>query len=176
MRKTHPVIDRNIDFIKAHLKTHTLFWIGKQIGIHYEAMYRYAKIYGFKGCDQKKVLSIKWTPHMLQTLRNYFSTSFNKELADELGVSLRTLIRKAREFGLQKEPGFLDKNRKLISRMAQAARPKNDAATIARITQAGIPYRFSSTCRPSKKVDGKKVLATRRANAEAVQQALKKPY
>lgn len=175
-KNRHPLIDKNLAFIKAHLKTHTLNWIAKQIGFEGTNFYRYAKRYGFKGRDMRSALSIDWQPEQLRMLKKYFPTSFNKELAKEIGVSWRTLVRKARELGLEKETDFLDKNRKTITRMATACRPKNDAATIARITESGKPYRFSSTHRPATKVDGKKIWETRRANAAAQQQALKQPY
>lgn len=50
---------------------------------------------------------IYWSPDMLSLLRREFSTSFNEELAGMLGVSLRTMIRKARELGLTKDPKWL---------------------------------------------------------------------
>ena len=57
---------------------------------------------------------------MIMILCNKFSNTFNRELAKELKVSMRSLIRKARELKLEKEPGFLEKNRKIITNMAVA--------------------------------------------------------
>lgn len=48
--------------------------------------------------------SIHWTPQMIADLRRWFPTTLNEELAGILGVSQRTMIRKARELGLQKNP------------------------------------------------------------------------
>jgi len=57
---------------------------------------------------------------MIGVLKIKFAITFNRELAKELNVSMRTLIRKARELNLEKESGFLDKNRETITKMAVA--------------------------------------------------------
>jgi len=51
--------------------------------------------------------SIHWSTSMLDYLRRHFPTTLNEELAGCLGVSVRTMIRKARELGLQKDPVWL---------------------------------------------------------------------
>jgi len=68
----------------------------------------------------KKRYKISWSNEMIIILCNKFSITFNRELAKELKVSMRSLIRKARELNLEKEPGFLEKNRELITKMAVA--------------------------------------------------------
>ena len=60
---------------------------------------------------------------MIQQVIREFPYRFNKELASELGVSWRSLIRKARELGIEKESRFLDKNRQTITQMAVKAQP-----------------------------------------------------
>lgn len=50
---------------------------------------------------------IHWNGNMLTFLRRHFPTTLNDELADCLGVSKRTMIRKARELGLEKDPEWL---------------------------------------------------------------------
>ena len=50
---------------------------------------------------------IYWSTSMLDYLRRHFPTSLNEELAGCLGVSQRTMIRKARELGLEKDPQWL---------------------------------------------------------------------
>lgn len=74
----------------------------------------------------RRTAGIKWTDEILETLQRKFPTTFNKVLAEELGVGWRTLVRKARELGLEKEDGFLDKNRRAITEMARDARPPNE--------------------------------------------------
>ncbi len=63
---------------------------------------------------------IDWTAEMIQKLREEFPLRFNKELAAELNVGWRSLVRKARQLGIDKEPRFLDKNRDIIIKMAVA--------------------------------------------------------
>ena len=50
---------------------------------------------------------IHWSTAMLDYLRRHFPTTLNEELAGCLGVSPRTMIRKARELGLSKDPQWL---------------------------------------------------------------------
>ena len=50
---------------------------------------------------------IYWTKDMLDYLRHHFATTLNEELAGCIGVSKRTLIRKARELGLRKDTEWL---------------------------------------------------------------------
>lgn len=50
---------------------------------------------------------IFWNTQMLDYLRRHFPTTLNDELAGCLGVSPRTMIRKARELGLEKDPEWL---------------------------------------------------------------------
>jgi len=64
-----------------------------------------------------------WTPEMIRTLTELFPVSYNKVLASQLGVSWRTLLRKARELNLEKEPDFLENRRAEITTMAVKAHP-----------------------------------------------------
>lgn len=47
---------------------------------------------------------IYWNKRMLDDLKRLYATTKNEDLVDILGVSQRTVIRKARELGLQKDP------------------------------------------------------------------------
>lgn len=73
----------------------------------------------------KNYAGVKWTPEMIEKLKAEFPSRFTRDLAKEIGVSLRTAIRKARELKIDKEPGFLNNNRMKISELAQKARPDN---------------------------------------------------
>lgn len=66
---------------------------------------------------------ITWTPEMIETLEAEFPTAYNRVLAKKLEVSMRTLIRKARELNIEKEPDFLEKRRDEITQMAVKAHP-----------------------------------------------------
>lgn len=88
-----------------------------------EAIIQKASKLGLK----KQRYGIEWTPQMLKLLHMFFPTMFNDALAKWLGVSPRTLIRKARELGLEKEPGFLEKRKDDIQRKAgDALRQRGD--------------------------------------------------
>jgi hypothetical protein len=51
--------------------------------------------------------AIFWNKDMLDYLRRHYPTTLNEELAGILGVSPRTMIRKARQLGLQKDKTWL---------------------------------------------------------------------
>lgn len=51
---------------------------------------------------------IFWNRQMVDLLKQHYANTFNEELAGMLGVSIRTLIRKARELGLNKNKEWLD--------------------------------------------------------------------
>lgn len=61
--------------------------------------------------------SIYWTGDMLSILQRYFQNTKTEEVAEMIGVSPRTVIRKARELGIDKNSDFLhrvwDENRLL---------------------------------------------------------------
>lgn len=50
---------------------------------------------------------IEWTGRMLSDLRRLFARTKNEELAGILGVGVRTMVRKARELGLEKDGEWL---------------------------------------------------------------------
>jgi hypothetical protein len=52
-------------------------------------------------------MRIHWNQTMIDYLKRNFATTLNDELAEWLGVSLRTMVRKARELGLQKDRQWL---------------------------------------------------------------------
>jgi len=68
---------------------------------------------------------IDWTPEMIRRLKFEFKYAYNKTLAIDLGVSWRSLVRKARELGLEKEDGFLEKRKDHIQKLARAKRNPN---------------------------------------------------
>ena len=72
-----------------------------------------------------KGIKITWTEEMIHRLKYEFKYAYNKSLAIDLGVSWRSLVRKARELGLEKEDGFLEKRKLQIQKMARAKRGTN---------------------------------------------------
>lgn len=72
-----------------------------------------------------KGLKTVWTGEMIAKLTAEFPVRFSRDVGKDMGISIRTVIRKARELGLEKESGFLDTNRKEITARAREARPAN---------------------------------------------------
>lgn len=70
------------------------------------------------------VVRIFWNANMLEYLRRHYPTTLNEELAEILGVSSRTMIRKARELGLEKNPEWLAAVWEERRRLAHAANKK----------------------------------------------------
>ncbi|MDD2353416.1 MAG: hypothetical protein PHX56_07695 [Atribacterota bacterium] len=60
---------------------------------------------------------------MIKKIKREFPVKYNRVLAKELNVSMRSLIRKARELGIQKENDFLVKRKKEIQKMSREAHP-----------------------------------------------------
>jgi hypothetical protein len=69
----------------------------------------------------RKGKPINWTPEMILYLRNEFAHTYNKVLAKHLRIGWRSVVRKARELGLEKEIDFLQKNKAEIQSMARIA-------------------------------------------------------
>lgn len=67
---------------------------------------------------------VKWTPQMLERLVEWYPVLFNATLAKMLGVSLRTLQRKAQQLGLKKPEGFMESKADDYSRTMSAALKK----------------------------------------------------
>jgi hypothetical protein len=68
---------------------------------------RYHPSYGRIVEHQGYATRIFWSKDMLDYLRQHYATTLNEELAGCLGVSVRTMIRKARELGLVKDREWL---------------------------------------------------------------------
>ena len=64
---------------------------------------RTGRVYEHRGYSKR----IYWSRQMLDDLRAMYPNTFNTELAHILGVSSRTMIRKARELGLRKDTEWL---------------------------------------------------------------------
>lgn len=67
-----------------------------------------------KGCAR----SIFWSKQMLDDLKRYYPTTTNEEMAGIVGVSKRTMNRKAAELGLKKDPEWIRKVMKQNSMLA----------------------------------------------------------
>jgi len=50
----------------------------------------------------------KWSNEDIAYLKEHFPNKWNRDLAKHFGLGMRTIIRKARELGLEKAPDFRD--------------------------------------------------------------------
>ncbi len=86
---------------------------------------------------------IYWTKQMLSDIKRMYPTTLNEELAGILGVSQRTLIRKARELGLEKNSQWLLQVWEQHRRMANlASMVKGYPGTFKKGNMIGFEYRF----------------------------------
>ena len=65
-----------------------------------------------------KGIKIDWTSEMDAKLREEFPKRITQDISKELGVSLRSAIRRARLLGIEKEEGFLETHREEITQRA----------------------------------------------------------
>lgn len=72
------------------------------------------------------ITRIYWSPNMLSELKRYFPTSPNKEVAELLGVSERTMQRKAKELGLTKNKRYISETATTKSLYGVLARKRNE--------------------------------------------------
>lgn len=86
---------------------------------------------------------IYWSKDMLDLLMREYPTTFNEEMAGMLGVSHRTMVRKARELGLRKNPEWLlavwNERRKWANAVARA---KGYPGCFKQGNEVGKEYRF----------------------------------
>lgn len=76
-------------------------YIPARQGIYYSEKHR--RIVEHRGYATR----IFWSTSMTDYLRRHFATTTNEDLAGCLGVSQRTVVRKARELGLEKDAEWL---------------------------------------------------------------------
>ena len=110
-------------------------------------------------------LRISWSQQMMDDMRRMYPTTINDELAGYLGVSKRTMIRKARELGLEKDPKWLSaiwEERRQWARMASAA--KGYPGGFRKGEHASPEYEFKPGHRPTEEVREKQAAARRRFN------------
>jgi hypothetical protein len=80
---------------------------------------------------------------MLSLLERYYPTTKNEEVAEIIGVSSRTLIRKARELGLSKDPDWLKGIYNFNRRDAQAESKRRGYPGAFKLgNKIGEKYRF----------------------------------
>lgn len=86
---------------------------------------------------------IFWNGDMLRDLRRHYPRMLNEEVAGMLGVSVRTMVRKARKMGLKKDPAWLAiiwEERRLWAQIA--SRRKGYPGAFRKGGTAGAEFRF----------------------------------
>lgn len=68
---------------------------------------------------------ISWSGNMISILKRHYPTSYNEELAELIGVSPRTLCRKAKELGISKDPNWMREVRKINARYGAVVSKNN---------------------------------------------------
>lgn len=108
-----------IGILKEMFPTHSPSEIAKRLKRKESAIVTKAYKLGMR--RDPLMYKIEWTDEKIKLLTAFFPIMFNKPLAKWLGVSFRTLIRKARELGLEKQEDFLKRRREDINLLASEA-------------------------------------------------------
>lgn len=110
---------KELDFLRTNYSKMTNAELARKLGRTYGAVITKAYNLGLKKKMGNKL--IEWTPQKLKLLTDFFPIMFNDALAKWLGVSRRTLTRKARELGLKKKDNFHElKKDKIRERQSEA--------------------------------------------------------
>lgn len=87
-------------------------------------------------------IRIYWNPSMVSYMKENFATTKNEDLAISLGVSPRTVTRKAREMGLQKDPDWVHQLWVENTKIAHAVNRIHPNAGIRNLSMFGKKTRF----------------------------------
>lgn len=88
---------------------------------------------------------LHWGEEKLKDFKRLFPYNTNEDVAIDMGCSVRTVVRRAREMGLEKDPYWLqnvwNKNRKLAHGVNKVCGLKND---LTNFIEGGKRHRFTS--------------------------------
>ena len=113
---------KELDYLRLNYQSKTAPEIAKHLKKSLRQVTYKARCMGLK----KGQIGVVWTPQMLKIITTFFPMMFNKPLAKWLGVSERTLTRKARELGLEKQEGFIKKRQKDINQLISESHKNNE--------------------------------------------------
>ncbi|MEO9257387.1 MAG: hypothetical protein ABI207_03335 [Crocinitomicaceae bacterium] len=102
-----------------------------------------------------------WSTEMIEKLVTEFPIRFSREIGKDLGLSLRTIVRKARELNLEKEPDFLDIRREQITELCVKNRSPNPSKGDKTFRIPGAEKNQFKKGEPRPNVDYGKVIKTR---------------
>ena len=107
--------------LRNERETHTIQELADMLGRSFQAV----AVKSYKIGLKKENYATVWTPEQLKILKEHYATMFNKPLAKWIGISMRTMQRKARELGLQKKPDFLIERKKDIVQLLSEAQKRS---------------------------------------------------
>ena len=94
---------------------------------------------------------LHWGEEKIKDFKRLFPYNTNEDVAIDMGCSVRTVVRRAREMGLEKDPHWLqnvwNKNRKLAHGINKICGNKAD---LTNFIEGGRQHRFTSDNHPSK--------------------------
>ena len=154
-KKNYFLTCRELNFIRDNYQKMTAKEIADAIGRSESAVQK--KLFDMR--IKKNVRGVEWTPEMLKLLRDFFPIMFNDSLAKWLGVSVRTMVRKARELDIEKVPDFYERKRDAIKERVLEARAKYGWGN-------SVHTRFKKATRVSVASSLKKVICLRNRPAQ----------
>lgn len=118
---------KEIDFLRTNYSKMTNAELARKLGRTYGAVITRAYRMGLKKKMGNK--QIEWTPQKLKLLTDFYPIMFNEALAKWLGISIRTLSRKAKELGLKKRDDFRELKKEAWRQRQSEALKKVECAT-----------------------------------------------
>lgn len=113
----------------------------------------------------KKEKVTLWTPQRVKMLTDFYGIMFNKDLALWLGMSERTLKRKARELGLKKGESFYRRKSAVIrQRQSESLKKAECSSRIKKGERRSPDTEFKKGYKPSAEVIAKR-RETRKRNS-----------
>lgn len=169
------VIAHKEEIIRQYAQGEDISALARQYGCHYSWIRnilvrnginirapRYNKSVGRIVHVAGRSRSVFWSKQMEDELRRIFPRSFNAELCEYFGLSQRTILRKARQMGLQKDPEWQHQNCLHSARMAHiAARAKGYPGHFKKGHPAN-EFSFKKGHKESEEVKQKRVATLRR--------------
>lgn len=160
---------KEMDFLRLNYDKMTNAELARKLGRTYGAVITKAYHMGLKKKNGNKL--IEWTPQKLKLLTDFFPIMFNDALAKWLGVSRRTLTRKAKELGLKKREDFYDLKRDVwVERQREGLRKVECATRFKKGVHASPATEFKKGQRQSPEILAKKAATIRRNNAKKKKQ------
>ena len=138
------IIDPEDDsYIREHVGTDTLKDIAERIGVSTCALSHYCKVHGISRFYRKSSIGfIELTPFGEAYLKRHYANMKNAELVAKIGISQRSVIRKARQLGLTKSTSFMKRCQRETAKAAREANLKREKPPKGFRIPGGESYQF----------------------------------